>query len=160
MFCGKDNAAYSLTIQGLLEQNAMCRTHDDTFYFSYATEQTFEGFLTGHHYPEPRMNPFAIPTALYIGHKHFDPEFYPGFRSSDWWHNDGLVSVYSQLYPRISGDHRVGGEIGSRTHFRPGEWYYDVLNSDHIDIVAMPEPAKIGAQIRFYRELFDRLAAL
>jgi hypothetical protein len=31
---------------------------------------------------------------------------------------------------------------------------------DHIDIVALPEPAKIGQQIRFYRTLFERLAAL
>jgi triacylglycerol esterase/lipase EstA (alpha/beta hydrolase family) len=160
MFHGKDNAAYGLSIQGLLEQNAMCRTNTDTFYFSYATEQTFEGFLTGYHYPEPCMNPFAIPTALYIGKKRFKHEFYPGFRSSDWWHNDGLVPVYSQLYPRISGNHSVGGEIGSRSHFRPGEWYYDVLNSDHIDIVAMPELAKIGEQISFYRKLFERLAEL
>ena len=160
MFHGKDNAAYSLTIQAMLEQNAICLTNPDTFYFSYATEQTFEGFLTGYQYPEPGMNPFAIPTSLYIGQKCFKHDFYRGFRSSDWWHNDGLVPVYSQLYPRISGDHRVGGEIGTRTHFQPGEWYYDVLNSDHIDIVAMPEPAKIGAQIRFYRNLFDRLAEL
>ncbi len=161
MFRGKDNAAYSLTIQGLYEQNAVCRTNPNTYYFSYATEQTFEGFLTRHHFPEPRMNAFAIPTALYIGHKRFEHEFYPGFRSSDWWHNDGLVPVYSQLYPRISGDHVVGGEIGTRTHFQPGEWYYEILNSvDHIDIVAMPEAGKIGAQIRFYRRLFERLAAL
>ena len=105
--------------------------------------------------------PFAIPTSLYIGKKQFDRDhFYPGFRSSDWWHNDGLVSVYSQVYPRISGDHPVGGEIGSRTHFRPGEWYHELLNLDHIDIVAIPEPGKIGAQARFYRQLFERLAAL
>ena len=160
MFKGKDNAAYSLTIQGLLEQNALCQTHGDTFYFSYVTEQTYEGFLTGYQYPEPTMNPFAIPTSIYIGKKHFKREFYPGFRSSDWWHNDGLVSVYSQLYPRTSGEHRVGGEIGARDHFHPGEWYYDVLNCDHIDIVALPEPGRIGDQRRFYRQLFKRLAAL
>ena len=160
MFRGKDNAAYCLTIQGLLEQNAMCQTHPETFYFSYATEQTFEGFLTGYHYPEPGMNPFAIPMALYIGQKFFSEAFYPGFRSSDWWHNDGLVPVYSQLYPRISGDHPVAGEIDSRGHFRPGAWYYDVLNADHIDIVALPEPAKIGTQVRFYEAMFERLADL
>lgn len=160
MFRGKDNAAYSLTIQGLLEQNAMCQTNADTYYFSFATEQTSEGFLTGYHYPEPRMNPFAIPTALYIGRKRFKHDFYPGFRSSDWWHNDGLVSVYSQLYPRSSGEHPVGGEIAMRDHFRPGEWYYEVMNWDHIDIVALPEPGKIGEQARFYRTLFGRLADL
>ena len=160
MFRGKDNAAYGLTIQGLLEQNAICKTNPDTYYFSYATEQTFEGFLSKQHYPEPRMNPFAIPTALYIGRKRFKRKFYPGFRSSDWWYNDGLVSVYSQLYPRISGDHPVGGEIAGRSDFLPGQWYHDVIHCDHIDIVALPEPWQVGPQASFYRSLFERLAAL
>lgn len=161
MFQGKDNAAYSLTIQGLLDQNAQCHTHPDTYYFSYVTEQTFGGFLTGQHYPEPGMNPFAIPTALYIGHKTFVRPFYAGFNSSDWWHNDGLVSVYSQMFPRTAGNHPVGGEIGSRTSFESGEWYYDVLSHvDHIDIVALPEFGRIGDQRRFYMRLFERLASL
>lgn len=161
VFRGKDNAAYSLTIQGLLEQNALCQTHPETHYFSYVTEQTFAGILTGHHYPEPAMNPFAIPTALYIGHKTFQRSFYPGFRSADWWHNDGLVSVYSQMFPRIAGVHPVGGEIGSHTHFQTGRWYHEILNSvDHIDIVALPQLGKIGFQRRFYTGLFERLASL
>jgi hypothetical protein len=35
----------------------------------------------------------------------------PGFRSSDWWPNDGLVSVHSQTYPRIAGEHTIAGDI-------------------------------------------------
>lgn len=160
MFRGTDNAAYSLTIQGMLEQTARCRTHPGTWYFSHATEQTIEGYLTGQHYPEPGMNPFAIPTALYIGTRRFERPLYPGFNSEDWWHNDGLVSVYSQVYPRIAGEHAVGGEIGDRDDFEPGRWYYEVLRFDHIDIVALPEAGRIGDQVRFYRNLFDRLARL
>jgi triacylglycerol lipase len=161
MFHGKDNAAYSLTIQGMLEQGALCQTHPATYYFSYVTEQTFHAALTGFHYPEPGMNPFMIPTALYIGHKRFDRPFYSGFRSSDWWHNDGLVSVYSQMFPRITGLHPVGGAIGSHGHFERGKWYHQTLKSvDHADIVALPEPSQIGFQKRFYTLLFERLASL
>jgi len=161
MFLGTDNAAYSLTVQAMLDQNARCQTHPDTYYFSYVTEQTFSGFLTGHHFPEPFMNPYAIPTAVYMGSATFDPPLYPGFQASDWWHNDGLVPVYSQMFPRISGEHPVGGEICGRTHFRPGEWYYEVLNSvDHIDIVTLPPAEKIGIQKKFYGDLFSRLASL
>jgi len=160
MFKGKDNAAYSLTLQGMLEQNLICLTNPDTFYFSYATEQTFKGFLSGYYYPQPRMNPFAIPTSLYIGQKRFKQKIYPDFSASDWWQNDGLVSVYSQLYPRTGGDHAIGGEIGSGARFQAGQWYYDVLDCDHIDIVALPEPDRIGAQALFYQELFTRLADL
>ena len=161
MFRGKDNGTYSLTIQGMLDQSALCQTHPGTYYFSYVTEQTFRGILSGHYYPEPDMNPFMIPTALYIGDKTFKRPFYPGFRSVDWWHNDGLVPVYSQMFPRIAGNHPVGGVIGSQTHFHPGKWYHEVLNDvDHIDIVALPELGQIGFQKRFYTGLFERLAAL
>lgn len=161
MFLGKDNAAYSVTIQGLLEQNARCGTYRGTYYFAYATEQTFDGLLTGHHYPEPDMNPFLVPTAFYQGRKRFDRPFYPGFRSEDWWPNDGLVSVYSQLFPRTAGHHRVGGVIGDAISFRRGRWYHQVLDDvDHIDIVALPQLDQIGRQKAFYRGLFARLAAL
>jgi triacylglycerol lipase len=161
MFRGKDNAAYCLTIQGMLEQTTLCKTHPGTHYFSYVTEQTYAGFLSGHHYPSPTMNPFAIATAVYMGQKTFDRPFYPDFKSADWWHNDGLVPVFSQLYPRISGDHEIGGEIGDQTRFAPGRWYYQILNEiDHMDIVGLPKFGLVGMQKEFYRSLFERLAAL
>ena len=161
MFAGKDNGAYSLTVQALLEQNARCGTHPDTYYFSYVTEQTVQGYLSGHAYPEPDMNPFMIPSSLYIGRKHFTTPFYPGFRSNDWWANDGMVSVYSQMYPRIAGSHPIAGAIADTATFDPGGWYYQTLDDvDHIDIVALPQLNQIGWQKRFYTALFTRLANL
>jgi triacylglycerol lipase len=161
MFRGTDNGAYSLTIQALFEQNATCATHPGTHYFSYVTEQTTRGLLSGHHYPEVTMNPLMIPSALYIGHATYAKAFYPGFRAEEWWHNDGLVPVFSQMYPRIAGNHPVGGEIGSRQTFDRGRWYHQTLSSmDHIDIVAIPQLDHVGDQRRFYRSLFARLASL
>ena len=161
MFRGRDNAAYDLTLQGALAHNAESRSHPNTHYFSYVTGQTFGGYFTGKHYPQPDMNPFMIPSSLYVGRKRFDQPFYPGFDSSDWWENDGIVSSYSQLYPRIAGQHQLGGEIGDRTTFERGCWYYEhVDDMDHIDIVALPELDQIGRQKTFYQDLFDRLASL
>lgn len=161
MFRGKDNGAYSLTLQSLLDQNARCLTYPDTYYFSYATEQTVSGYLSQHAYPEPDMNPFLIPISLYIGGKHFARPFYPGFRSEDWWPNDGTVSVYSQQYPRTAGNHPVGGPIDDDAGFDPGAWYYQQLDDmDHIDIVALPQLNQVGRQKRFYRSLFERLVKL
>lgn len=161
MFRGRDNAVYSCSIQGMLDQQQRCRTHADTHYFSYVTEQTFRGVLTGHSYPELGMNPLMIPTARYIGSKRFGRPFYPDFRSSDWWPNDGLVPVYSQMYPRITGDHPVGGEIAEQARFEPGAWYHETEQSvDHCDIVLAPELGLIGFQKRFYIRLFERLAGL
>jgi triacylglycerol esterase/lipase EstA (alpha/beta hydrolase family) len=161
MFRGRDNAAYSLTVQGQREQNLLCLTYPDTWYFSYVTEQTFPGFLTDKHYPEPMMNPFMIPTALHIGRMEFREPFFAGFNAADWWHNDGLVPVYSQMYPRLAGDHPVGGQIGDRQQFEAGRWYHEILcSTDHIDIVAMPQLGQIGEQKRFYSRLLGRLASL
>lgn len=161
MFRGQDNAAYSNTIQGMREQQALCRTHPETYYFSYVTEQTFRGVLTGRHYPEPGMNPFMVPTAAYIGGRTFAPPFYPGFRSEDWWPNDGLVPTFSQMYPRITDGHPVGGEIGTRTRFETGAWHHETEHSvDHGDIILAAEFGQIGFQRRFYTRLFERLAAL
>jgi triacylglycerol esterase/lipase EstA (alpha/beta hydrolase family) len=161
MFKGKDNAAYDVTIQGLLEQNARGGTYGGTYYFSYVTEQTMAGFLTERHFPEPGMNPFLVPPARYIGRKRFLRPFYPGFQSEDWWENDGLVSTYSQERPRTAGKHPAGGPIDDAAGFRRGRWYHQRLASvDHIDVVALPQPDQIGWQKRFYRDLFRRLAAL
>ncbi len=161
MFAGRDNGAYSLTIQSLLEQNARCTTYPETYYFSYVTEQTTSGFLSAHAYPEPDMNPFLIPISLYVGSKHFANPFFPEFRSQYWWPNDGLVSAYSQMYPRTAGHHRLGGVIEADTVFERGAWYYQPLDDvDHIDVVALPQLDQIGWQKRFYSRLFTRLANL
>ncbi|WP_428266175.1 esterase/lipase family protein [Haliangium sp.] len=161
MFRGTDNGAYGVSLQGMYEQNALCSTHPKTHYFSYVTEQTFEGFLTGYHRPEPRMNPFIIPTSVYIGQKRFDEPPYPGFEAEPWWPNDGLISTFSQQYPRSAGAH-VGVEgISARCEYEPGVWHYETLEGvDHIDIVALPQFDQIGFQKRFYTGLYNRLAAL
>jgi hypothetical protein len=161
LFPGEDNGIFSGTIQGQLVQNAQCLTHRDTYYFSYVTEQTTAGVLTRQHFPEPFMNPFLIPAALYMGQHAFARPFYPGFVSSEWWANDGLVSVYSQMFPRIAGHHPAGGDSTKRQRFEPGAWFHELVPStDHVDIVAMPELWQIGEQRRFYTRLFQRLAAL
>jgi triacylglycerol lipase len=161
MFRGKDNGAFSVTLQGMREQNALCQTHDDTYYFSYATQQTFAGFFTGHHRPHPRMNPFIIPTGVYIGRKVFDEPPYSGYDDRDWWPNDGLISTYSQQFPRTAGHHRSAEGISAQAVYDRGVWYHDLLDGvDHIDIVALPQLDQIGFQKRFYTQLYQRLAAL
>jgi triacylglycerol lipase len=161
MFTGTDNGAYSLTVQAALELNASCRTQPGSYYFSYVTDQTFRTFLSPHYYPEPDMNPFLIAPSVYIGRAAFPQPFYPGFNASDWWQNDGLVSTYSQNYPRIAGAHAVHGTLPASGPVQPGGWYTQQLPGvDHIDIVALPQLNQIGRQKRFYMSLFQRLAAL
>ncbi len=166
-FWGKDNAAYSLSLQGAYEDNGVWKTYPDTYYFSFITEQTFRGWLTGRHYPDLRMNPGLLFPATYIGHKKFAHSPLPAgvrFRSSDWWENDGLVSTYSQKYPRTHGDHPVGGRFSDATpaaRFEPGQWYYQKLPGvDHLDVCICPQQGQIGWKKKFYQRLWTRLASL
>lgn len=163
---GKDNACYTLTLQGAYEDNALWQTYPDTYYFAHITEQTFRGWFSGCYYAQADMNPGLIGTATYIGSKMFDRAPIPGpnFTSSDWWENDGLVSAYSQKYPHTNGHHPVGGEFAEDapvSEFEPGKWYYKwERNVDHLDIAPFPQTTLIGWQKRFYTNLFERLAAL
>jgi len=166
LFKGKDNACYSLTLQGAYADNKVWKTYPDTYYFSYITEQTTEGWFSKRHYPDLRMNPAMLPLSAYIGQKEFNRPPVPveHFNSADWWENDGCVPSYSQLYPRISGEHPVGGEFNpdtSNESFQKGKWYYQwERDVDHLDICVSPQSDQIGWQRRFYVTLFNRLAAL
>lgn len=163
---GTDNAAYTLSLQGAYADNQIWRSYPETYYFSYVTEQTYQGWFTGKHYPELTMNPAMLSLATYIGHKEFvkPPIPVPDFNSSDWWENDGAVPTHSQKYPHISGSHPVGGEFDDHTpltSFQPGQWYYKwERDVDHLDICITPQPNQIGWQKRFYTTLLYRLAAL
>jgi triacylglycerol lipase len=163
---GKDNACYSLTLQGAYADNAVWQTHPRTHYFSYITAQTEKSWLSSHHYPRPRMNPALLPHATYIGRKQFERKPIPvqGFRAADWWESDGAVSTYSQKYPHISGKHTVGIEFDARTpssRLVKGKWHYSwARDVDHLDICVFPQADQIGWQRKFYMSLFERLAAL
>lgn len=163
LFKGEDNAAYDLTLQALLKQNAEIKTFPDTYYFSYVTEQSTKFFISDYHHPDPGMNLLLMLTSGYMGMQPFFETFYPGFNASDWRENDGAVPSYSQKYPRIAGDHKVAGEFDdTTTTFGPGQWYWQYLHDrDHLDVVMMPEDAAmVEWQRQFYSALFKRLAAL
>ena len=161
----KDNAAWSLTLQGAYEDNASWETYRDTWYFSYITAQTWPD-ATGRHWPTLRMNPGMMATSTWIGHAEFEQPPIPiqDFNSSDWWENDGLVPTYSQKYPRTAGDHPSGAEIDAQTsidELAAGHWHYQwQRDMDHLDICLSPEPLQIRRQQRFYRDLLQRLAWL
>ena len=163
---GKDNACYSLTLQGAYADNAVWQTYPETYYLSYITEQTERSWLSGRYYPRPRMNPAMLPHSAYIGQKQFlvPPIPVAGFDPAQWWENDGAVPAYSQMYPHISGEHPVGGEFDSNTQvdrFEKGKWYFRwERDVDHLDVCVCPEIGQIGWQRRFYIGLFEMLSAL
>jgi hypothetical protein len=164
LFKGEDNAAYDLTLQALRDQNSKIETYPNTFYFSYVTEQTTQLLFSSHHVPDLGMNPMLAGFAFYMGtHPFADGSFgYNEFKSADWRENDGAVPSFSQMYPRIAGNHPVGGPISNqRENFQPSRWYWEFLHDrDHLDVVMLPELDQIAWQRAFYSRLFERLANL
>ena len=173
---GKDNLAFDLTLQGCYEANRLVKTFPNTYYFSYVTAQTKQGwFGDKSHYPELFMNPAMLISAAYIGRaREFEKPPVPGWGGGDliiekWVENDGLVSAISQRYPFTAGDHPVIGEgIHERTTFEPGGWCWEKVEAqngrswDHGDIVfgVFSQPNLIGKQKEFYQSLYERLAGL
>ena len=172
----KDNLAYDLTLQGCFEANRQVKTFPGTYYFSYVTAQTSQGwFGSKSHYPELFMNPALLISAAYIGRaSEFEEPPIPGWGSGNlvierWVENDGLVSEISQRYPFTGRNHNViGSDIHSLDEFEPGGWYWEKIEAqngsswDHGDIVfgVFSQPSLIDEQEDFYRSLFKRLAGL
>jgi len=162
IFTGKDNAAYTLTLQGAYDDNGIWPTFPDTYYFSIVTEQTTKWWWSETQRPDWNMNPVMIPTAFYMGSKYFSREPIPGYRDKDWFENDGAVNSYSQMYPRTNGNHPVGKQFkDGDTSFSKGVWNWQKKSGwDHMDIVMLPQWNQLGKQKDFYVTLFNRLAAL
>jgi hypothetical protein len=160
---GADNAIYSLTIQAALDYNQQWHTYPDTYYFSYVTEKTYHTSL-GVWLPSLTMDPWLLIPSVYIGQKSFNNLPLPDAGAQDWRQNDGLVPTYSQMFPRISGDHPVGIAFTKDTPleaFEPGCWNYEwEHNVDHLDICILPQPNQRAWCQEFYTLLLNRLGTL
>ena len=142
------------------------KSYPNTYYFGYATEQTKQ--IGKYHYPKLSMAAPIKLTSLLMGR--YDIEKTPPFpgwgegllTNEQWYANDGLVPVMSQLYPFINE------KIQHKTEFNPGEWYYENTTKgtgtsfDHLDIVCGTylQPSTVPAQKKFYADLWKRLLSL
>lgn len=131
----KDFSIWDLSIQGAKELNEWVKTHDDVYYFSFATEETYDSWITNHQLPEPGMNPLFIPSAFYIGS--FTGQVGDVMIDTAWFPNDGLVSVRSAKGPTLGTDvtiEYVDAVVGTPEQ---GRWnFLGTLDStDHIDII-------------------------
>lgn len=170
---GEDNCVYDLTLHGMQAFNADSEDYPNTYYFSYLTSQTKAAEdTTGHHHvAKYLMNPVLQSTADGIGeYPCSEREVLTHLRQgiedySEWWENDGLVSVCSQAYPR--DPRRAQYKTQHQFYLpddelKPGVWYVmKKLEMDHLDIVMFPEsPEQVHRQLEFYSELYRLLAQL
>jgi len=174
---GTDNLGFDLTLQGGLKANNTIKTDPDSYYLSIVTEQTTQGWLTPHHFPDPLMNPVLAATAAYQGVVvNFDVPPIPGWGDpklnlhiDQWRENDGAVSSISQRYPFTGGNHPVGGQgIFNRPLIRRGEWYHEKAEDitgrsfNHLDvgIGCFTDHTIIAAHKNLYGKVYSLLSNL
>ncbi|HEY1017155.1 MAG TPA: lipase [Herpetosiphonaceae bacterium] len=150
----KDISAWDLSPDGAKELNSWVKAQPEIYYFSWSMEKTYEGWLSGHHYPEITMNPLFSGTSLFLGsYTRTQAGLVP--ITSAWWQNDGVVNTISMNGPKVGSTDRIV-RLGSAP--LRGAWNdMGVLASyDHIDIIGLSLYDVRG----WYRTLANQLAAL
>lgn len=93
----EDTAMYDMAPDTLSELNDYIEMDEDTYYFSYAFNSSYE-LPTGTYAPIPStfavLQPFTVMIGSFKNNRITDYEI-----TEEWFANDGLVSVHSALYP-------------------------------------------------------------
>ena len=136
----KDSAGWDLRPDGAKEQNAFIGRSKVTKYFSWATNDTSPGLLTGWHYPNVTMGPELVVTSYPyprplppgMGNVYGTSQFGGVTYDRSWWPNDGIVPTNYSHAP--IGQQR---ETYTGQATQPGRWYVlgTVQGYDHVDIV-------------------------
>lgn len=144
----KDTANWDLNPDGAYELNQWVKAQPDVYYFSVSNSQTHRRILSGHHVPEPFMNPFLRPFSRYIGSKTFKREHFTIDRT--WWENDGLVSMSTMKGPTIGSSDQI---VEYNGHPQKGVWNHlgTMKHFDHLDI--------IGWGVRDMTDWYEEIAA-
>ncbi len=130
-----DNCGYDMTLAGAAELNEKIKLAPNTYYYSYTTAATKEGFL-GYQLPVKGLNPIFYISSLMIAlTKGFTID---GIKmEGDWLLNDGIVPLAASLYPSNEADTAVDYEeaIGNGDAIESGRWYYmdTMVGMDHFD---------------------------
>jgi triacylglycerol lipase len=157
----KDISRWDLSAAGAKELNVWVKAQPNVYYFSWSTEQTYQGWLTGHYYGTIEMDAIFLPMAAYMG----------AFTNSglgvdsSWWQNDGVVNTNSMNGPKKNSTDTIVTYNGTP---QKGKWnYMGLLNDcDHMDIVGSlrypGESCPDGYEnlTDFYLQMSDQLTAL
>lgn len=134
-----DLSIWDLSLEGAKELNSWVKAQSDIYYFSIACVDTHENILTGHQIPNINMNPLLIKSSYVMGQYINNTEGQVKV-DSNWWRNDGIVSVRSAMGPHEGSD----DEIIDYNFDSPekGVWNYmgEINNVDHIEVVGQHNP--------------------
>ena len=136
----KDISAWDLSPEGAEELNQRFSAQSDIYYFSWATETTYPGWITGYEYPEVLTLPLFYASAILMGNY---TQSGPVPIDSSWFKNDGIVNTVSMDGPTNGSGDRIVNYNGNP---QPGKWnYMGVLWSwDHADVIGHGTLGNLG----------------
>ncbi|CAM6088208.1 unnamed protein product [Calypogeia fissa] len=148
-----------LSIHSAIKFNSRVKTYPNTYYYSHATKKTTKiwrwtlpSFFGG-------MHPLLFLRTWQICLWKFKIPPYEGYRDEEWKDNDGALNLKSQLFPCIPTTHpnqRWGPDLVKDGHSaKPGIWYYEVLEADHITFIIDKDRAGVKFDI-LYDNIFQR----
>lgn len=138
----KDASLWDISPDGTQEFNAFVGRSERVKYFSWATEATSSGAVTGWAYPNPSMEriisvlayPYPRPLVPGLGNVFGRSRYGAVQYDSSWWANDGLVPSNHMDAPSDQVTLKYTGQTPE-----PGQWYAlgRVEGYDHLDIIGL-----------------------
>lgn len=134
----KDLSIWDLSLEGAKEFNLKVPALGDIYYFSVSTSDTHKDLLTKYQLPNINMHPLLIKSAIDMGVYTQDAPNKVKV-DSNWWENDGLVSVRSAIAPHEGSSDKIINYDGTP---KIGEWNYlgNLSNIDHFEIMLRHQP--------------------
>lgn len=154
----KDISAWDLSPDGAKELNGWVDAQPNIYYFSWSTEETRQGIITDHHYPEIGMSPMLIPPSIHMGRYTQDEEG-KVLIDKRWFQNDGVVNTISMNGPEIGSKDEVIEYNKYNKDIPRGKWnHMGILNSvDHEEIVGIGTIHKKGEWYKEYAQFLGKL---
>lgn len=159
-----DLSIYDLDTDGAAVLNDYAHAQKDIYYFSIACSDTYASPFWPHYQkPYPNMNPLLWKSSTYMG-SHVNYAYGHVQITSEWWENDGIVSVRSAICPHSyvsSKDHdavdlsyglAANGTYGFKDGTQPGIWNYleEIKHTDHLNVVGQNDNKEL-LQGKFYQ---------
>lgn len=159
-----DLSVYDLDTDGAAVLNDYAHAQKDIYYFSIACSDTYASPFWPHYQkPYPNMNPLLWKSSTYMG-SHVNYAYGHVQITSEWWENDGIVSVRSAICPHSyvsSKDHdavdlsyglAANGTYEFKDGTKPGVWNYleKIRQTDHLNVVGQNQNKEL-LQGKFYQ---------
>ena len=165
----KDLSPYDLSPAGAMAENDWVKDQPNVTYFSWVTNSSYTGILTGWSYPNADTNllisAFAGPG--FMGNYYRDSRPMPPVSDSSWFPSDAVVNTIAQKAPTWAMN--ASGSIYKRSVVvkdlsnggspQAGAWNYKGLmgDFDHLDIVGW---TLFWDSLTWYKSRVDDLRAL